>query len=400
MKVIRKTKNKNLLTIGFISVNNYVDFPIGGGLYYLRNILKYWDLSRDKVLLFGCGPKSMKKGWHTIDINNRNYPFFKIYSNEQKSLIPGRLKAFVGFFCNRNVIFSSNIDILYVHEPGLVLTLKNKRGIIVQQMLGRTNPLLGSRFALFRRNFFVSLYDKCIHKKSLKKSTSVIALTEECNDFYKEATEKKIYDIIPTCADTERFTKKNYFENISDEILILYCGRLNKVKGLDLLLKGFSEFLKKYKNSKLIIVGEGQEKDNLQSLAKELRIDPKVEFLGFVDYDRLPKIHQRADIFVMTSLREGLSISLLEAMASGLAIVSTDNVGAKEIIVDGFNGVLLNNNKRDPIVLAKLLEKAFENRELLGGRARKTIEEKYSAKIVAGLVQNRLHTIYQTKINL
>ena len=108
---------KNSLTIGFISVNNYVDFPIGGGLYFLRNILKYWDISRDKVLLFGCGSKSMEKGWHTLKINNRDYPFFKIYSNEQKSLIPGRLKAFIGFFLNRSVIHCSNIDVLYVHEP-------------------------------------------------------------------------------------------------------------------------------------------------------------------------------------------------------------------------------------------------------------------------------------------
>jgi glycosyltransferase involved in cell wall biosynthesis len=391
---------KNSLKIGFISVNNYVDFPIGGGLYFLRNILKYWDISRDKVLLFGCGSKSMEKGWHTLKINNRDYPFFKIYSNEQKSLIPGRLKAFIGFFLNRSVIHCSNIDVLYVHEPGLVLTLKNDRGIIVQQMLGRTNPLLYSRFALFRRNIFVNLYDKFIHKKSFQRSTSVIALTQECNDFYKEATEKKIYDIIPTCADTEKFTIKNFSENRSEKIVILYCGRLNKVKGLDLLLKGFSEFLKTHKNAKLIIVGEGQERNNLQSLAKELQISPKVVFLGFVDYDRLPKIHQMADIFVMTSFREGLSVSLLEAMASGLAIVSTDNAGAKEVIVEGYNGILLNNSNRNPILLSKLLEKAFENRKLFGARARKTVEKKYSAKIVAGLVQNRLHTIYETKNKL
>ena len=82
----------------------------------------------------------------------------------------------------------------------------------------------------------------------------------------------------------------------------------------------------------------------------------------------------------MTSIREGLSVSLLEAMASGLAIVSTDNVGAKEVIVDGYNGILLNNSNRNPIILSKLFENAFENRELLGERARRTIEKKYSAK--------------------
>jgi glycosyltransferase involved in cell wall biosynthesis len=282
----------------------------------------------------------------------------------------------------------------------LVLTLKNKRRVIVQQMLGRTNPLMYSRFKLFRRSFFVRLYDTFIHKKSFKKSTSAIALTEECNQFYKETTGKRIHKIIPTCADTDKFTKKKFNENRSNKIVILYCGRLNKVKGLDLLLRGFFEFLRIYRDSKLIIVGEGQEKYYLRSLSQELKIDSKVEFWGFVDYDCLPEIHQMADIFVMTSLREGLSVSLLEAMSSGLAIVSTDNVGAKEVIIDGYNGILLKNSNRSPILLSQLLVKAFKNRKLLGERARETIERNYSAKTVAGLVQNRLHTIYKKRINL
>ena len=399
MTAIEKIKKHKKMTIGFICVNNFIDFPIGGGLYFLRNILKYWDISKDRVLLFGCGPKFMRKGWHTININNRFYPFYKIYTNEKKSLIPGRLKAFVGYLLNRNIINRSEIDILYVHEPGLVLTLVKSNKKIVLQMLGRTNPLMFSRFSLFRRSFFVRLYDTFIHKKSLKKSSAVIALNEECNKFYKEATRKITHEIIPTCADTNRFTPKKYTTINSGEIVILYCGRLNKVKGLDLLLKGFFEFLKANSYSRLIIVGEGQEKHNLQNLSRELQIDSKVEFLGFVDYDRLPEIHQMSDIFVMTSIREGLSVSLLEAMASGLAIVSTDNVGAKEVIVDGYNGILLNNSNRNPIILSKLFEKAFENRELLGERARRTIEKKYSAKIVASMVQERLHSIYEERIN-
>ena len=73
--------------------------------------------------------------------------------------------------------------------------------------------------------------------------------------------------------------------------------------------------------------------------------------------------------------------------------------GAKEVIVDGYNGILLKNNNRNPIMLSKLLEKAYENRKLLGERARITIEEKYSAKIVANLIQERLHKIYETNRN-
>ena len=400
MQLTKKTEKKDPLTVGFICVNNFVDFPIGGGLYFLRSILKCWDTTKDRVLLFGCGPKSMKKGWHMINIEGREYPFFKVYTNEKKNIIPGRLKAFIGFYLNRNIINRLGIDILYVHEPGLVLTLIKSKKVIVQQMLGRTNPLMFSRFSLFRRSFFVRFYDTYIHKKSMKKSTSVIALSEECNEFYNEITGSKIYEIIPTCADTEKFNPKKNIENGSSEIVILFCGRLNKVKGLDLLLRGFYEFLKTHKNSKLLIVGDGQEKNNLNNLSKKLRIDTKVEFLGFVDYDCLPKIHQMADIFVMTSFREGLSVSMLEAMASGLAIISTDNVGATEVIVDGYNGIIFSNNDRNPVLLSKLMIKAYENRQSLGKRARETIEEKYSANIVANLVQERLHKIHEKHQNI
>ena len=149
-----------------------------------------------------------------------------------------------------------------------------------------------------------------------------------------------------------------------------------------------------------MIVGDGQEKNNLNNLSKKLRIDSKVNFLGFVEYDCLPKIHQKADIFVMTSFREGPSVSMLEAMASGLAIVSTDTDGAKEIIVDGHNGIFFKNNDRNPALLSKLMIKAYENRMSLGKNARETVEEKYSASIVANLVQKRLHTIHKIHYNL
>ena len=395
MQFAIKSEKSESLTIGFICVNNFKDFPIGGGLYYLRNILKYWDINKDKILLFGCGPKSMKKGWHIINIENRDYPFFKVYTNEKKNFIPGRLKAFTGFLLNRSFVNRLGIDILYVHEPGLVLALKKSKKIIIQQMLGRTNPLMFSRFSLFRRSIFVQLYNTYIHKNSLKRSTSVIALSKECNEFYKETTGNKIYEIIPTCADTEKFTPKKYKKNNSSEIVVLYCGRLNKTKGLDLLLGGFYEFLKTHKNSKLVIVGDGEEKNYLKNLSKKLRIDSKVDFLGFINYDCLPGIHQTADIFIMTSLREGLSVSMLEAMASGLAIVSTDTDGAKEVIIDGHNGIFFKNNDRNPVLLSELMIKAYENRMSLGKNARKTVEEKYSASIVANLVQERLHTIYK-----
>jgi glycosyltransferase involved in cell wall biosynthesis len=91
-------------------------------------------------------------------------------------------------------------------------------------------------------------------------------------------------------------------------------------------------------------------------------VDGKVDFLGSVSHDKLTELYRSADVFVLPSLNEGMSNSLLEAMASGLAIIATDTGGTGEL-VDGQNGVIVAQNSAAEIYDA--LEKIYNDREAL-----------------------------------
>lgn len=149
-----------------------------------------------------------------------------------------------------------------------------------------------------------------------------------------------------------------------EEIVIGSVGRLMKVKNYGLLLKAVSKLHMNYKKVKLLLVGDGPERNNLSLMAKELNILDKMIFLG--NRADISDLLCAMDIFVLPSISEGISIALLEALASGLPAIATSVGGNKEIIQDNINGILVENNN------AYDLGKAIE-RMLFDGDYRKTI---------------------------
>lgn len=123
-----------------------------------------------------------------------------------------------------------------------------------------------------------------------------------------------------------------------DTLVIGSVGRLAEVKDYPTLLKAFSIVKKHIQNSKLILVGDGPEKANLIKLSNELKVNEDILF--FSPQDEIEKFYQIMDIFVLPSLFEGSSNSLLEAMASNLVCIATQVGGNKEIIVNGVSGLL------------------------------------------------------------
>ena len=128
------------------------------------------------------------------------------------------------------------------------------------------------------------------------------------------------------------------------ENTILDIGRLIPSKNHQMLIKTFSVFHKKYPQYKLLIFGEGSERDNLTNLITELALQDYVEIRGFSStiYDEL----QKGGIYVSTSISEGLSNSLVEALAMGIPTVATDCPvgGPRSCIRDGENGFLIRIN--------------------------------------------------------
>lgn len=153
-------------------------------------------------------------------------------------------------------------------------------------------------------------------------------------------------------------------------------AELHRIKGLDILLRAWSHFRKK-REGKLLIIGEGEERQNLQNMAKKLDISDSVVFKGQIDNARL--LLSTFDIFCIPSRSEGLPYTLLEAGLAGLSVIATAVGGIPEVIESGLNGVLVPVEDSESLFSTLvLLAEDQKLRERLGQELKKTVEENFS----------------------
>jgi colanic acid/amylovoran biosynthesis glycosyltransferase len=145
-----------------------------------------------------------------------------------------------------------------------------------------------------------------------------------------------------------------------DEWRFVQAGRLIEKKGLPVTLRAFAVFLGQHSNAKLTIAGEGPLLGQLQNLTRELNIDGRVSFTGFISQEQLREIYYGSHIFLHPSQtghdgnQEGIPNSMLEAMASGLPIFATQHGGIPEAIQNGVSGVLVPERDHEKLATALL----------------------------------------------
>lgn len=166
----------------------------------------------------------------------------------------------------------------------------------------------------------------------------------------------------------------NMFKPLKKEkdFSIVSTSRLIERKGLKYLIEGFASFAKGKKNVRLDFYNEGNQHEELKQLVKGLGIEEKVRFLGMADRNELAKSIPKYHIFALPSLNEGMSNSLLESLACGLAVIAT-NVGGTKELVDDTNGIIVEKENGDEIFNA--LEKLYKERKLLESMGRKSREK-------------------------
>ena len=170
-----------------------------------------------------------------------------------------------------------------------------------------------------------------------------------------------------------------------DDIVILYVGRLDLVKGVDYLLRAAKEIIPHYKNLKFLIVGDGSSRREYEDFAQSF--SDSVIFTGFCE--DVPALMNISDIFVLPSLSEGAANVVMEASASGLPVIATDVGEVPQIVLNGKTGTLV--KPKDIANLVKALKKLIDNPSLakeMGKAGRKRIEVEYSWEIVCKKVEN------------
>lgn len=179
--------------------------------------------------------------------------------------------------------------------------------------------------------------------------------------------------------------------------VILNVAVLSEQKGHKYLLKAAKSILTTVPNTQFLIVGDGPLKAQLMSIAKIAGVSDNVTFIGM--RKDIPELLSTCDIFVMSSLWEGLPITLLEAMAMAKPIVATSVGGIPEVIENGKDGILV--PPKDPEALADAIIYLLRNKEKakeMGIAAMKKVEEQYSASVVVRKLEQLYEELLSKKL--
>jgi glycosyltransferase involved in cell wall biosynthesis len=187
--------------------------------------------------------------------------------------------------------------------------------------------------------------------------------------------------VVPFPVDTKRFYPLK--ERTTGERYLLLVARINDArKNAMLLLNSFSTVVKEFPDVKLVIIGDTPERQYVEK-CNELGITQSVKFLDRIPNEQTVEYYQNAAVFTLPSLQEGLGIVVLEAMACGVPVVATRCGGPEQIVVDGENGFLVENNNQQQFTEAILkLLRDEPLRKRMGERAAKHVQEYFSVEKV------------------
>ncbi len=300
-----------------------------------------------------------------------------------------------------NTIKDWNLDIIHTHtEFGI----------------GTFARVIGKQFDIPVVHTYHTMYEDYVHyitkgyfDKSSKKIVEyltkfycdktieeLIVPTKKTYDLFKE---KYKYDrnvhIIPTGIETERFyrekidveklnqMKKNLGINDKD-VVVLFVGRIASEKSVDFLIENHVNIVKKYKNCKLLIVGDGPDLEEYKKLAKKCKIENNVIFTGRVPWNEIPIYYNVSDIFVTASHTETQGLTVIEAMASSLPVVALNDESFRNVVIDSLTGYLFDSKKEYVNRMLELVS-SDEKRKKMGTQARinsGTYSSKYFAERV------------------
>lgn len=169
--------------------------------------------------------------------------------------------------------------------------------------------------------------------------------------------------------ETDEFKKKRSYEL---KKRILHIGRLGPEKNVEIILKAMREVVRKDDKVILDVIGDGPERKYLEKLAKKLEIARNVNFLGFMDRDKLLKIINSYDLFVTASTIETQGLVILESMASGLPVIGVDRLAIPEAIKNEENGYVVPVG--DYKMMAKKIGVLLKDKKLREKMGKKSIQ--------------------------
>jgi glycosyltransferase involved in cell wall biosynthesis len=259
-------------------------------------------------------------------------------------------------------------------RPDVVLSFIDTVNVLtLAASLGLQIPIIASEHTDPRHHKIGSVWAG-LRRLLYRQAVAVVVLTDGLRGWAERLVKTDAVHVIPNPVSVSAVEPDRGLDLKHSGGTIAAMGRLGPEKGFDILLKAFAQCAGKHVDWSLIILGEGRERERLETLAAQLGITDRVKMPGRVK-DPF-RILRSADLFVLSSRYEGFPMALVEAMACKLAVISTDfPSGPRDIVRDGTDAVLV--PPEDVDALAAAMDRLMENpeeRQRLGTHAGHIVE--------------------------
>jgi len=328
-----------------------------------------------------------------------------------------------GFFANKLVKEGIDVKILHISTSRNPLSiyklyklLKNCKFDIIHThaysagTIGRMSAFLASIPVIISHNHSVyDYYNRYYHfvERLLSLITDrIICISDIVNRFANETQRinAKRLITIHNGIDSEHPVSEKRTSGLRKELdipvdhsVICTIAHMEEHKGIKYLLESASLLLQSRNNISFLLVGEGALKEELKILCADLKIEKNVIFAG--ERSDIPEILSLTDIFVLPSIREGLPLTILEAMACSKPVIATNVGGVPEVVKDRVSGILV--PPKDPEALHSAMNELLGNREKLmkmGYNGKRVCNESFDSKTMIGKIEDLYDSLMYEKI--
>ena len=358
---------------------NYEYPPIGGGgsnfnYYLLKEFSQLDDLNIDLVTSSETGSDqviqySSRIKIHRLNINKKAFHYWT-----QTEVLSYLFRAY--FFCAK-LIHKNNYNLIHAifgFPSGLIAYLLRRKLPYLISLRGSDVPGFNKRFS----NQYILL--RPLFRLIWEKADLVYTNSAGLRNLALQTTPNQPIHIIYNGVNTNEFTPV-IKKSTSGPLRILCVSRLIERKGINYLIDATAYLEKAGIDCRLRIVGEGNILHDLRNQVAGLNLNDKVEFIKRVDHSQLPGYYQEADVFALPSKNEGMSNTVLEAIATGLPIITTETGGTKELMDRNGMYVAQENSHSIAQALIHLAENPQERLDM--GRRSRKIAKKFSWADVA-----------------
>jgi glycosyltransferase involved in cell wall biosynthesis len=207
--------------------------------------------------------------------------------------------------------------------------------------------------------------------------------------------------IVPNGVDLEPFcggnqpVDRHIFGFSKDDVISIYIGRLGPEKNLSFLLNAINKVTLSNSHLRLLIVGNGPERINLEIQVKNMGIESKVFFTGMIPYSDVPHYLAASDLFITSSITEVFPLSVIEAIGAGLPVLGINAPGIRDIIEDWKTGLISPNDLESFTAKLVLLSNDHELRHAMGKRAIQA-SKKYDIRTITRILIQHYQRLVDT----